>query len=612
MAENRDTGDRRVIRDTPFEQRHRVPQMQQTPQQQTPQGQNNDRPVVRRSAGGEQSKPQQGAQNAARQQRAAQDMQNTARQPRVQQPQPDPQRRAQQDVPEVRYQTRGQRPGQPRQRVERIDPNQRERANWQQKQAQRKKKRRLQQVIGLVLALVLGISIFAIVLAVDLGGGANTFYEGVAVDGLKLNGYTMEEAKEKLEVLNADRVASMAVRLAYSGREWTISPEQMGVELDIDEKLEQAWNLGREGGIFKRQKEIRRLRKNGQELTTVMSYDIGMVESRLNEVKASVDLAAHDATVQFDPQESEEKFKIVQESNGRNVDLATLLQQVKNQLDNGYTTLIDVKPDVVYPSLKAEDLEKATARLSRVKTSLGSSSDARIHNIKTVLTYFNGMVVQPGQEVSFNQTTGPRGLEEGYQNAGVIQDDEIIDGPGGGVCQASTTLYQALVKGGIEIVRSNKHSLPVSYVDAGTDAAVAYDYKDLVFRNNTQYPIFIEGRVSGSSVVVAVYGYPMEEGTEIKIVTDVYETIQPLETKIILDTAAEHVIYTDETKVKKKSREGIKVKSYRVVMKDGQEVSRELLRDDYYKEVQGETYQGVTPREGGAPAQTPGSGIPEE
>ncbi len=164
----------------------------------------------------------------------------------------------------------------------------------------------------------------------------------------------------------------------------------------------------------------------------------------------------------------------------------------------------------------------------------------------------------------------------------------------------STTLYQAVVKADLEIVRSNKHSMAVSYVDAGTDAAVAYDYKDLVFKNNTDYPIFIEGRVSGSTVVVSIYGYPLEEGTSIEIVTDVYEKVQPPEAKIVLDTAGETVTYTDETKVKKKAREGIKVKSYRVVKVNGEEVSRELLRDDYYKEVQGEVYQGVTPREGGA------------
>ena len=87
--------------------------------------------------------------------------------------------------------------------------------------------------------------------------------------------------------------------------------------------------------------------------------------------------------------------------------------------------------------------------------------------------------------------------------------------------------------------------------------------------------------------------------------TDIYEKIPPAETKTILDTAGEFVTYTDETKVKKKARDGVKVKSFRVVKVNGEEVSRELLRDDYYKEVQGEVYQGVTPREGA-------SNIPEE
>ena len=600
--------DRRVIQDRPLgeprrpvapEDRPRTdvqrPRQPQSAPQGMPQRPTGARPQPRTDAPRPrqpQSQPQGTPQRPPERRSAAQ--QQTAQQQTAQQ----------QTVPQ--YRAGAPRPGQPQRRTERIDPSQRDtdRVNWQAKQAARKRKRRVQQVILLVAAVVLVLAGFSIKLAVDLGGGANTFYEGVSVDGLKLNGYTMEEAKQKLEVLNTERVAAMAVRLSYAGREWTISPEQMGVALDIDDKLEQAWNLGREGNIFARQKEIGQLKKEGAELTTVLSYDLDMVRSRLAEVKKAVDVPAVDATIIFDPSK-EEKFKITQESNGRSVDLDTLLKQVKTQLDNSYTTPIEIKPDVVAPSLLAENLEKATKRISRTTTELGHSSDARIHNIKTALSFFNGMVVQPGQEVSFNQVTGPRGLEQGYQNAGVIQDDEIIDGPGGGVCQVSTTLYQAVVKANLEIVRSNKHSLPVSYVDAGTDAAVAYDYKDLIFKNNTDYPIFIEGRVSGSTVVVSVYGYPLEEGTTVEIVTDVYEKIPPAETKTILDTAGEFVTYTDETKVKKKARDGVKVKSFRVVKVNGEEVSRELLRDDYYKEVQGEVYQGVTPREGA-------SNIPEE
>ena len=130
-------------------------------------------------------------------------------------PQRPPERRSaaqQQTVPQ--YRAGAPRPGQPQRRTERIDPSQRDtdRVNWQAKQAARKRKRRVQQVILLVAAVVLVLAGFSIKLAVDLGGGANTFYEGVSVDGLKLNGYTMEEAKQKLEVLNTERVAAMAVR----------------------------------------------------------------------------------------------------------------------------------------------------------------------------------------------------------------------------------------------------------------------------------------------------------------------------------------------------------------------------------------------------------------
>ena len=477
----------------------------------------------------------------------------------------------------------------------RPEPGPREEYAFQAKQAARRRRRRVKRIALLAALALVVLGVFAVRLVLDLNSGADTFYPGVSVDGLKLNGYTMEEAREKLVALNADRLAAMTVRLAYNDREWSIAPEQMGVELDIDEKLEAAWNLGREGNIFSRQGEIRRLKQEGQNLSTALSYDETALREKLGEVKEAIDLPAVDASISFDPS-AEEKFTITPESSGRDVDVSILVGQVKTQLDNGFTTVIEVKPDIVAPTVYAADLEQATTRISRASTDLGSSSDARIHNVKTALSYFNGMVLQPGQEVSFNQTTGPRGLEQGYQNAGVIEDDEIVDGPGGGVCQVSTTLYQAVVKANLEIVRSNKHSIPVSYVDVGTDAAVAYDYKDLIFKNNTDYPIFIEGRVSGNTVAVSIYGYPLPEGTEIEIVTDVYETIEPEEDKIILDTEGEHVTYTDETKVKKRSREGIKVRSYRVVKQDGEEVSRELLRDDYYKEVQGEIYQGVTPR----------------
>jgi len=255
-----------------------------------------------------------------------------------------------------------------------------------------------------------------------------------------------------------------------------------------------------------------------------------------------------------------------------------------------------------------DDLVLATSRIKRVTTPLGNSKPERIHNIKLALSKFNGMVVMPGEEVSFNQVTGPRGLGEGYQNAGVILDDEIVDGPGGGVCQASTTLYQAVVRSGLQVVKRYKHSLTVSYVAIGADAAVAYDYKDLVFKNNTELPIYIIAEVVGSDVVVTLHGRPLEEGVEIKIINDVYETIPAPEPEIVPDSKAEHVVYSDEKYDAKKSQVGYKVRTYAVWYKDGEESQREKLTEDYYKEVTGKRYVGVTPRGGVDPSVPVGGG----
>lgn len=475
--------------------------------------------------------------------------------------------------------------------------------NFLKKAQLRKAQRKRQRIVLLVAAALLVVGVFAIKMAFDLGAGANSFYEGITIDGLKMSSFTKEEAKTQLELANAERVRGMTIKLQYESREWTISPEQMGVSINIDEVIEEAWALGHEGNIFARQSEINRLKKEGEAFRTELTYDEAYLRQQLEAIKDAVDTPAIDATVTFDP-EKEEQFRITPEQNGRSLDVDSLYEQVVRQLDNGFTTTIEIKPDVVTPNLYAETLQQCTERIVRVTTDLGSSSDERIHNVKTALAFFNGMIVQPGQEVSFNETTGERGLEQGYLNAGVIQDDEIVDGPGGGVCQVSTTLYHAVVKAGLEIIRSNKHSMAVSYVDVGTDAAVAWDYKDLVFKNNTDYPIFIEGKVSGKTVVVAIYGYPLEEGLSYEIVSDVYETIPAPEPEVVLDTKAEYVTYTDETYEKKKSRAGTKVRSYRVTKMNGEETDRELLRDDYYKEVTGIIYQGVTTRpEGEVPAE---------
>lgn len=460
--------------------------------------------------------------------------------------------------------------------------------------ARRARVRRNRLILAAGFLIVIG-AIFAIRMVLTLGVSTDVFYEGTRIDGLELKGYTKAEAIEKLHQLNYQRLTDMELKFFFEDQEWTVAGERLGVYLDIDEQIELAWQIGREGNVFERQSQISDLKKTPYAASTTISYDHTMLESELREIKARIDVPAKDAWMDFDPTR-DEKFIPKSEEVGREVPFDGLLRVATAQLDNGIFTPIEIEPVPVEPSIYRDDLVLATSRIKRVTTPLGESKAERIHNIKLALSMFNGMVVAPGQEVSFNAVTGPRGLEQGYQNAGVILDDEIVDGPGGGVCQVSTTLYQAVVRSGLQIVKRTKHSLPVSYVPIGADAAVAYDYKDLVFKNNTDLPIYIIAEVVGSDVVVTIHGRPLEDGVEIKIVNDVYETIGAPDPELIPDIAAEHVTYTDETYDSKKSREGYRVRTYSVWYKDGEEFEREQLSNDYYQEVVGKRYVGVTPR----------------
>ncbi|MDR3086192.1 MAG: VanW family protein [Christensenellaceae bacterium] len=463
----------------------------------------------------------------------------------------------------------------------------------------RRSRRNRKRLLAFVAVTLLVLGFFAVRLLLDLSSAGGGFYPGVRIDDVDLGKMQRTEAASQLRAVNAPRLEALTLRFHFGERSWVIPPEQIAIRANIDALIEEAWALGREGNIFQRQAEIRRLRSEGETLHSQISYDENALLAALQEIKTAVDTPALDATVSFDT-DLEDRFRITREQNGRSVDLDALRLQAKRQLENGFTETIELQPETVLPTVLEETLTLSTKRIVRTTTELGSSSEERIHNVKTALAKFNGLMVQPGEEVSFNKVTGERGLEQGYKNAGVIQDDEIVVGPGGGVCQVSTTLYQAVVKAGLQVLKSSKHSLTVSYVEPGTDAAVAWDYKDFVFKNNSDYPIFIEGRVSNKAVVIAIWGYPLEEGMSYEIVNEVYETIPAPEIEIIPDTAAEFVAYTDETHVKKKGRDGVKVRSYRVEKKNGEELSRELLRDDYYKEIQGISYVGVTPRPAGS------------
>ena len=188
------------------------------------------------------------------------------------------------------------------------------------------------------------------------------------------------------------------------------------------------------------------------------------------------------------------------------------------------------------PKYTAEDFSKVDSVMGRAETGYNAGNTNRSQNLVTGAGKISGTVLMPGEQFSVYHAVSPFTEENGYANAGQYVNNELVDGLGGGICQVSTTLYNAVVKAELQIDERYPHSLRVGYVDASRDAAIAGTYMDFKFTNNTGYPIYIDGYAGGGSVSFAVYGHDERPANRtLDLESKVIETYEPGEPEEIKD-----------------------------------------------------------------------------
>lgn len=250
------------------------------------------------------------------------------------------------------------------------------------------------------------------------------------------------------------------------------------------------------------------------------------------------------------------------------------------------------------PNITASYLRMFTFKRSEFSTSISTSNSSRKYNVRKALNAVSGTCLSKGEKFSFNKVVGVRTAERGYKNAKIIMDGEFVEGVGGGVCQVSSTLYNAVLLAGLKIVKSQKHSQPVSYVKSGFDAMVNYGTSDLVFENNTNGEVYILCDYKSDKITVSIYGESLHNVTFLRENEIVNQTSAD-GAKIIYDTQgqyADKVKYVDDVFELKRPRDGYTVKSYLIKLVDGVQVDRILLRTDIYKPQPQVLVYGVTPR----------------
>ena len=459
-------------------------------------------------------------------------------------------------------------------------------------------------VVLLVVGVQAGSRLVNIKQTLDRGDGV--FYPNIFVNDIPLEGKTLDEAAAVVTQQVQSLISSFRITLrTEDGRSWDITGDSLNMKYDIADQLDQLWAIGHTGSSSTRYEQVKALEAEPAMRYTTLTYDLSQVNQILNQIKAEVDQPAVSATRVSD-ESKWPPFSYTDDVPGQTLDITGLNEKICAMVDTLESGVVDLTPTPVQATVTRAQLEAQIIKLSSYETTVGKSgeyAEARAENIRIGTEKFNHLIIKAGESVSFNKVAGKRSNPaNGYQQALEIAYGNYVLGTGGGICQVSSTLYNAVVNAGLTVNKRTPHAIPSSYVEKGLDATVSDDRYDFVFSNNTNSDIYIETefvKVKGYyHSRFTIYGRPDPNGYTYKLVSQVVETIPLPEPTYEKDTTGEHVFYDDETAVKSSGREGYIVDVYLVTMDSkGLEISREKKYTDTYKASAPVYWIGVTPRE---------------
>lgn len=510
----------------------------------------------------------------------------------------------------------------------------------------RKKRKTIIFILAILLAII--VVVFSVIFAL-LNMNNVKITKGISVKNIDVSNLTLEEAKEKLEN-NLEKELIPELILKYND-EYSISlePEQIEFKYNIENTLNEAYNIGRTDNILINNytllfttlfgKEIDITYTYNEELLSTFIDDVnsklpGLVvepsyyiedtkliveegkdgievskaklkESILNSIEkrnledvakdnysqiiniptqkakaSSIDMDKIYSEIHRQPQDAYfelEPYKIYPDVDG--VDLAISLEEAKKQITGeAQEYQFDLKITKATKTIKDLGTEAFPYLISSFSTRYDASNTNRSTNLRIAAEKINGTVLLPGEVFSYNKTVGKRTVEEGYKDAKIYADGGVVDGLAGGICQISSTLYNAVLLANLEIVERRNHSFTTSYVAAGRDATVVWGAIDFQFKNSRNYPIKIEASVKNGVAEFKIHGMQEQQEYEISIIPKTTASIPYSTTQIPDPTLAPGQQIPVQA-----GHLGYKVTTYIVKKLNGVEVSRELLSNDTYQ-----------------------------
>lgn len=385
------------------------------------------------------------------------------------------------------------------------------------------------------------------------------FSEGTVVSGVSIGNKTVEQAKEILEENKDKFLKPITISVNANDEVVQFTEKDFEYTYDIDAVLSSI-KADESSTVEKSDKKISASENIGS--TGASSYSItatvtkDSIDSNVKEVEETINKDAVNAHVsEFKPY-SENRFTYAEAESGYKIDSKYLTDEITGFFESDKSEIrIEAEGESVEADIQIEDVKSNIVQLAKYETVSYNTANGT-NNMEVSLKACNGSIIEPGEVWSFNKCTGDSNLEEnGYLPAHVISDGKLVDGIGGGLCQSSSTIYNAAIRANMDVEERTNHKWASTYVPTGLDATIDYPGLDLKLKNPTDYQMFMECKIyDGNVLTVSIWGYKSPNYD--KIVT--------------------------ENKMLDKGKNSYTVEAFRVYLKNGEEVDRESLGKSTY------------------------------
>ena len=434
--------------------------------------------------------------------------------------------------------------------------------------------------------------------------------DGVFIETIELSGMTQQQAKAAVEQYVADKV-NRTLAVDVNGKRVTASLADFGYACEENDYIQQALRVGKDSNPFANYATIRNAKTNHIVYDLAFQYSDKKISKFIKKQCSKECVKAKDSKIKME----NGVLTYTKARDGVAIDAKRTLSNIKQAMkEQEAEEIIEASAEIITqkPAVTEELASRCKDKIGTFQTTFNAANVSRSRNLANAARLINGSVIQPGKTFSVHDTISPLTEDNGYYAAPSYNNGKVEDSIGGGVCQVSTTLYNAVLRAELEIVERSPHSMVVTYVKPSMDAAIAGDYKDFKFKNNTEVPVYIESGTRSGMIFFHVYGEETRKSSrKISFESETIETMQPGPDKIIYDKTKP----ANYTKVTQEAHTGYKAVLWKIVKTDGK-TKKTKVNSSTYQAVPRYVTKGTqkvtpkptakpTPKASAAPKATP-------